>query len=139
MSPDCKVIILPRDEIDKANKDKKKHYPSNFQVSKKEGKKGRKRWRVSGREWVGGEWSCRDRCVIFLWMDATGLLCCGIWSVYGNGESYSLVILELQLESRTRYGWEVQHYSKLIFIHCAYLTCAYVCACVGSYRVIGGS
>ncbi len=32
MSPDCKVIILPKDEIDKANKDKKKHYPSNFQV-----------------------------------------------------------------------------------------------------------
>ncbi len=33
MSPDCKVIILPKEEVDKANKDKKKHYPPNFQVS----------------------------------------------------------------------------------------------------------
>ena len=34
MSPDCKVIILPKEEVDKANKDKKKHYPPNFQVSR---------------------------------------------------------------------------------------------------------
>ena len=32
IAPDCKVIILPKDELDKANKDKK-HYPQNFQVS----------------------------------------------------------------------------------------------------------
>lgn len=31
VGPDCKVIIFPRDELDKANKDKK-HYPSGFQV-----------------------------------------------------------------------------------------------------------
>lgn len=31
VGPDCKVIILPQDELDKANKDKK-HYPANFQV-----------------------------------------------------------------------------------------------------------
>ena len=31
--PDCKVIILPKDELDKANKDKSKRYPSHFQVS----------------------------------------------------------------------------------------------------------
>ena len=33
IAPDCKVIILPKSELDKANKDKKhKHYPTNFQV-----------------------------------------------------------------------------------------------------------
>ena len=33
MAPDCKVIILPKSELDKANKDKKhKHFPSHFQV-----------------------------------------------------------------------------------------------------------
>lgn len=31
MSPDCKVIILPKEEVDRANKDKKR-YPPNFQV-----------------------------------------------------------------------------------------------------------
>jgi len=31
VGPDCKVIIFPKDELDKANKDKK-HYPSGFQV-----------------------------------------------------------------------------------------------------------
>ena len=31
VSPDCKVIILPKEEVDKANKDKK-HLPPNFQV-----------------------------------------------------------------------------------------------------------
>jgi len=30
-APDCKVIIFPKDELDKANKDKK-HFPPNFQV-----------------------------------------------------------------------------------------------------------
>ena len=32
VTPDCKVIILPKEEVDKANKDKK-HFPTNFQVS----------------------------------------------------------------------------------------------------------
>ena len=31
VGPDCKVIILPQDELDKANKDKR-HFPHNFQV-----------------------------------------------------------------------------------------------------------
>ena len=33
VAPDCKVIIFPKDELDKANKDKK-HFPPNFQVCK---------------------------------------------------------------------------------------------------------
>ena len=33
MSPDCKVIILPKQEVDKANKDNNKRYPQNFQVN----------------------------------------------------------------------------------------------------------
>ena len=37
IAPDCKVIILPKSELDKANKDKKhKHYPTNFQVCSSE-------------------------------------------------------------------------------------------------------
>ena len=31
VGPDCKVIIRPQDELDKANKDKR-HFPHNFQV-----------------------------------------------------------------------------------------------------------
>ena len=31
VGPDCKVNIFPKDELDKANKDKK-HYPAGFQV-----------------------------------------------------------------------------------------------------------
>ena len=31
VGPDCKVIILPQHELDKANKDKR-HFPGSFQV-----------------------------------------------------------------------------------------------------------
>ena len=29
-----KVIMLPKGELDKANKDKKKHFPANFKVER---------------------------------------------------------------------------------------------------------